>query len=165
MSDANNVDISRVETLLGDLVKSLNDQPAVSTDAELIAKGADALVEQQREANDNLAKSIAALHEVVAGISSRLEALTTTVETKIEKSLSEIANQPMPARAVQSLPEASPADPVAAPVALSREDVISKALVELKSAEGARKLQLLNAIAKLDTNYAPAEIAAELNLR
>lgn len=160
MSENTNVDLSRVENLLGDLVKSLNDQPAAPIDAELIAKGADALVAQQNEANERISKSIDAIAGALTALSAKVDELASTVHNKIEKSLADIASQPMPTRAVHSVSE-----PTEAPEALTRDAVISKALTELPTATGDRKLQLLSGIAKLETNYAPAEIAAELNLR
>lgn len=163
MSD-NTVELTRVEELLGDLVKSLNEQPTIDPTTEAIAKGADALFAEAKASNENIAKSLEALASVVASISERIDALSETVHTKIEKSLTDIASQPQP-RAVSVVPETAPNEAVAPVVALSKDDVLSKALTELKTANGERKLQLLNGVARLDSNFAPAEVAAELNLR
>lgn len=158
------VDLTRVENLLGDLVKSLNEQqPVVDNNAELIAKGADALVAEAKSANEAIIKSLDALHASLNALNDRLSAIETkasAVESKVEKSIATIEAQPVAPRSVQSV-EA----PVAAVPSITKQQIIEKALVELPTAEGDRKMQLLSAIAKLDTNYAPAEIAAELNLR
>ena len=160
----NTTELGRVEALLGDLVKSLNEQTPVDSNAEVIAKGADLLVAEAKESNERISKSIDAIPAALTQLSVKVDALAETVHTKIEKSLADIAAQPMPSRAVQSVADLAVEQP-SAPVAITKEQVISKALTELPTATGDRKLQLLSGIAKLDTNYAPAEIAAELNLR
>lgn len=159
MSD--NVDLTRVEELLGDLAKSIQAQPEVDSTVEAIAKGADALVAKTQESHDVLSKSLEALSALVGDLSSKVDALSALVTDKIEKSITELASQPQP-RAVTAVPELAPNDAPAAAAVITREQVISKALTELKTAEGERKLQLLNAVAKLETNYAPSEVAAAL---
>lgn len=165
MSDNNNADLARVEELLGDLVKSLKTESVDSDAAEVIAKGADAIVAETKEANDRISKSIDAIAEALTQLSVKVDALAETVHTKIEKSLSDIASQPVAPRSVQTIAETSPNEVVTATPAMGKDDVLNKALTELRTAEGERKLQILNAIARLDTNFAPSDIAAELNLR
>jgi len=163
MSDTTNVDLSRVENLLSDLVKSLGEQSSVDTNAELIAKGADAIVADAKASNEAIIKSLVELRAAVDAIAGALTSLSAEVSSnkaEISKSLADIASTPVAPRSVQTVVASAPVAPE-----VNKQDIIAKAMVELQTAIGDRKLQLLNGIAKLDTNYAPAEIAAELNLR
>lgn len=161
----NTVDLTRVEELLGDLAKSITELPATDNSAvEAIAKGADALVAEARESNERLSKSVEAIAEALTQLSAKVDELASTVHGKIEKSLSEIAAQPLP-RAVIAVPEVSPNEAAAVvPAPLTKQDVVNKALVELRSAAGDRKMELLSGIARLDSNINPAQVAADLRL-
>lgn len=164
------VDMERLEALLTDINKAVTAQAEQTaeietTDAEVIAKGADAIVTATKEANEALVKSVADLNAKLDAMSERMNALVEAVTEKVEKGLEAVASQPVLSKAVKAEAEIAPADPapVAAP-ALTRDDVLNKALTELKSAQGERKMALLKGIAMLDSNFAPAEVAAELNL-
>lgn len=159
-------DLTRVESLLEDLSKALTEQreTAEADDtAQIIAKGADAIITQNAELVETLTKSIAALGERMEAIEATLTAIPALQE-QITKGLNDIANAPLPAKAVTAEAEESPADVKAETPAVTKADVLSKALDQLQTAEGDRKVQLLRAVAHLDSNFNPASVAADFNL-
>ena len=175
MSDQDqNVDLGRLEGLLDDISKSLKAQQEAAAGAEpdnsveIIAKGADAIIEQSKEQNALIEKSMASLLEKIDALDAKIESMVAAVDTKIEKGLAEIAAVPAAPKAVTTAEaEPAPAEVVvdAAPEApITYDAVLNKALAELKTAEGDRKQALIKGIAKLDSNFAPADVAAELHL-
>lgn len=161
------VDMERLETLLTDIAKSITDNaeaPAVNAEVEVIAKGADQLLAQAKESNEALSKSFKEIEAKIDALQSSMEALATSLNEKVEKGLAQFASEPVISKAIKAEPELAPADqPVAAP-AITKDDVLHKCIKALETAQGDRKAQLLTGIAKLDSHFAPAEVAAELNL-
>lgn len=164
------VDMGRIEELLIDLNKSLDAQKEAAAEAEvdnsveIIAKGADAIIEQNKEAVESLSKGLEAILtklDSIEAIAGRL----TDLEAKLDKSLVEIAAVPAAPKSVTVEPEASPADvqPETA-TELTKGLIMDRALAELTTASGDRKHQLLKGISRLDSNFSPAEVAADLNL-
>lgn len=162
------VDMERLEALLVDISKAVTAAPEApvveDNSAEIIAKGADAIVEQSKQANEQLVKGLEALVAKIEGMEQRFAEFTEAMTAKIEKGLTDIAAEPVLSKSVKVEAEVAPADPAPVAPVLTKQDVLSKALAELPSAQGDRKAALLKGIAMLDTNYAPAEVAAELNL-
>lgn len=160
-------DLTRVESLLEDLSKALTaQQESTEADdtAQIIAKGADAIISQNAELVETLTKSLNDMAARLEAIESTLAALPA-LEEQITKGLSDIANAPLPSKAVTAEAEDAPAEaPAAEATVVSKADVLSKALTQLQTAEGDRKVQLLRAVAHLDSNFNPASVAADFNL-
>lgn len=159
-------DLTRVESLLEDLSKALTaQQESTEADdtAQIIAKGADAIIVQNKQMVETLCKG---LNDILA----RLEAIESTMSTipaleeQITKGLSDIANAPLPSKAVTSEAQESPVDAAVETTTVTKAEVLSKALDQLQGAEGDRKVQLLRAVAHLDSNFNPASVAADFNL-
>jgi uncharacterized phage infection (PIP) family protein YhgE len=155
------VDINRLEALLVDLNKSMN---TVDPSVEIISKGADAIVEQNRALVDAVEKSISAMSEKIDALAEKVNALDSLTD-RVEKGFSDLAAQPMPSKAVTSEAEIAPADaqPVEAPV--SKADVLSKALNAMSNTtDPSRLAQLRKGVAQLESNFNPAQVAADLSL-
>jgi uncharacterized coiled-coil protein SlyX len=160
MSEENTqtVDLSRLEELLVDLNKSLSEANQVENpEIEVITKSADAIIEQNKE-------SVVALQQ---GVDQVLETLTNLTErlSTLEKSVTDIAETPVAPKAVITEAAIAPADVAVEETVISYNDVLTKALSELQGGVmGDRRVQLMRGISKLDSNFAPAAVAAELNL-
>jgi len=170
-------DLSRLEDLLVDLNKSLQAQQQTETEdssAEIIAKGADQILEQNKAMIEALVKGLEDMSarldafgdKIVSleGIGAKIESLEG-LDAKIEKGFSDLSSQPVAAKAVTAEPELAPADRIAEAPVVSRQDVLNKAMTELKVAEGDRRFALMKGIAMLDSHYSPAEVASDLNLQ
>ena len=161
MSDNNtNVENVAVETLLEDIAKSLqaqNDNQSV----EIISKGADQIVQQNKELADSIEKSVNSLNEKLDSLLEKVSAF----DTRIEKSLNDIATQPLPAKAVTSEAEVAPAEVKAVEPVITKAEVLSKALNALQDTQDHNRVaELRKGIARLESNFAPADIARDLNL-
>lgn len=155
------VDINRLEELLVDLNKSMY---AVDPSVEIISKGADAIVEQNRALVEAVEKSINAMSEKIDALAEKVNALDS-LSDRVEKGFSDLAAQPLPSKAVMSEAEIAPADaqPVEAPV--SKADVLSKALTAMSNTtDPSRLAQLRKGVAQLESNFNPAQVAADLSL-
>ena len=181
-----NVEMGRLEGLLVDLNKSINTQQETGlADAgvEVIVKGADAIVSQNKEGLETLTKGLDVVLNKLGDLFSSLQGLEEKVsnlqglEEKVNKGLlhldglqgleekvNQIASTPLPTKAVTATSEEAPAEirPVAEQI--TKGDVMTKCLAELKTAGGERKAQLLKGISYLDSNFNPASVAADLNL-
>lgn len=161
MSEQNSVeetvDTQRLESLIEDLSKSLNkDDEAV----EIISKGADAIVEQNKELVDAVLKSIGSINEKLDAFVSRLESL----EGNLEKGMAEIASQPIQ-KAVTVEAEVAPAEVKEEKVVISKSMVLDGAIAELKTCSNPQRLsELRKGIAQLESNYNPEVVAKSLNL-
>ena len=158
------VDVSRLEGLLEDLSKALTDNTPDETSTEIIAKGADAIVNQNKELVERMDKSLALIEERFATLLAKFDAVEGLNE-RVEKGFSELASQPLAPKAVTVEAEIAPAD-VATPVAqVSKNDVLSKAIAEIQTTKDpSRVSQLRKGIAQLESNFSPADVAAELSL-
>lgn len=166
-------DLNRIEALLVDLNKSLVSQQEAAAEAdvdnsvEVIAKGADAIVAQNKEAVETLTKGIEGIIERLDRLDAFAEKLAE-LDAKLTKGLADLGDMPAaPKAAVVAEPEVAPADVqievTEAPI--SKGYVMDKCLAELKKgAIGDRKVLLMKGIAQLDSNLDPAKIAADLNL-
>lgn len=165
------VDMSRIEELLVDLNKSLNAQQEAAAEAEvdnsveIIAKGADAIIAQNKEAVEALTKGLDTVLEKLDSISTLIERMGE-LEAKLDKGLVDLAAVPAAPKSVVAEPEVSPADvtPEAIVADITKGAIMDKALTELRTAQGDRKHQLLKGIAMLDSNFNPADVARDLNL-
>jgi len=160
-------DLTRVESLLEDLSKALTaQQESTEADdtAQIIAKGADAIINRNEQMVETLCKGLNDILDRLETLEESLTARDQVIHDQITKGLSDIANAPLPSKAVTAEAEESPADAPAAEVIVTKDDVLSKALTQLKTAEGDRKVQLLRAVAHLDSNFNPASVAADFNL-
>lgn len=159
-------DLTRVESLLEDLSKALTEQRETADaddTAQILAKGADAIITQNAELVETLTKSLDAVVSRLDAIESTLAALPALQE-QITKGLNDIANAPLPSKAVTAEAEEAPAEVKIETPAVTKADVLSKALDQLQTAEGDRKVQLLRAVAHLDSNFNPASVAADFNI-
>ncbi len=159
-------DLTRVEALLEDLSKALVDQQE-STDADdtaqIIAKGADAIIMQNEQMVETLCKGLNDILDRLDSLEDKLDVIPTLQE-QVTKGLFDIVNAPLPAKAITAEAEESPADVVVETSVITKDEVLSKALDQLQGAEGDRKVQLLRAVAHLDSNFNPASVAADFNL-
>lgn len=150
------VDSQRLQSLIEDLSKSLNkDDEAV----EIISKGADAIVEQNKALVEAVEKSIASINEKLESFVSRLDSL----EGNLEKGLNDLASQPIQ-KAVTAEAEVAPAE-VQETVVISKSMVLENAVAELKTCSNPQRLaELRKGIAQLESNYAPEVVAKSLNI-
>lgn len=157
ISNEETVDTQRLESLIEDLSKSLNKDDAA---VEIISKGADAIVAQNKALVDAVEKSIASINEKLDTFVARLESL----EGNIEKSIAEIASQPIQ-KAVTAEAEVAPAEVQEEKVVISKSMVLEGAVAELKTCSNPQRLaELRKGIAQLESNYAPEVVAKSLNL-
>lgn len=160
-SSDESVDINRLEALLVDINKSMN---AVDPSVEIISKGADAIVEQNRALVAEMQKAIDGMCKKIDALAEKMKGLDG-INERVEKGFSDLAAQPMPSKAVTSEAEIAPADaqPVEAPV--SKADVLSKALTAMNNTtDPSRLAQLRKGVAQLESNFNPAQVAADLSL-
>jgi uncharacterized phage infection (PIP) family protein YhgE len=155
------VDTNRLEELLVDLNKSMN---AVDPSVEIISKGADAIVEQNRQLVDAVEKSITAMCDKLDALAEKVTALDS-LSDRVEKGFNDLASQPMPSKAVTSEAEIAPADAQPVEMTVSKADVISKAITAMgNTTDPARLAQLRKGVAQLESNFNPAQVAADLSL-
>ncbi len=159
-------DLSSVESLLEDLSKALTTpEPVHHTEetAQIIAKGADAIILQNEQMVETVCKG---LHDILDRLERVEDALTAIpdIHDNILKGLSDIKNAPLPSKAVTAEAEEAPAEVQEDAPVVTKDEVLSKALNQLQTAEGDRKVQLLRAVAHLDSNFNPASVAADFNL-
>jgi peptidoglycan hydrolase CwlO-like protein len=155
------VSIDRLEALLVDLNKSMT---AVDPSVEIISKGADAIVEQNRQLVDAVEKSITAMSEKIDALVEKVNALDALTD-RVEKGFTELAAQPVPSKAITSEAELAPADTAPAVAPVSKADVLSKALNAMQNTtDPSRLAQLRKGVAQLESNFNPAQVAADLSL-
>ena len=158
------VDVNRLEGLLEDLSKALTDNTPDTSSVEIIAKGADQIVSQNQALVERMEKSLELIEERFATLLAKFDAVEGLNE-KVEKGFSELAAQPLAPKAVTVEAETAPAEVVEAAPQISKADVLSKALTELQNTtDPSRVSQLRKGIAQLESNYAPADVAANLSL-
>lgn len=158
------VDINRLEGLLEDLSKALTDNTPDESSVEIIAKGADQIVSQNQALVERMEKSLELIEGRFAELLAKFDAIEGLNE-KVEKGFSELASQPLAPKAVTVEAETAPADVVEVAPQMTKADVLSKALTELQSTtDPSRVSQLRKGIAQLESNYAPADVAATLSL-
>lgn len=155
------VDSNRLEALIEDLSKSLKTDDA---SVEIISKGADAIVAQNKELVSSVEKSIASIVEKVDALALKLEALEGLNE-KVEKGFNDLASQPLPAKSVQAEAEVAPMEVQETKEVITKGMVIEKAIAELGTANPSRVAELRKGIAQLESNYDPAQVAVSLNLK
>ena len=150
------VDSQRLESLIEDLSKSLNkDDEAV----EIISKGADAIVEQNKALVEAVEKSIASINEKLESFVSRLDSL----EGNLEKGLNDLASQPLQ-KAVTAKAEVAPAE-AQETVVITKSMVLENAIAELQTCSNPQRLaDLRKGIAQLESNYVPEVVAKSLNI-
>lgn len=159
-------DLTRVESLLEDLSKALTaQQESTEADetAQIIAKGADAIIVQNEQMVETLCKGLNDILDRLESVEAALTAIPA-IQEEITKGLSDIANAPLPSKAITVEAAESPVEAAVETTTVTKDEVLSKALNQLQGAEGDRKVQLLRAVAHLDSNFNPASVAADFNL-
>lgn len=155
-------ELSKVEELVGQIAKSLESKSEDAETLEVIAKGADAIVAQNKALVEDLQKSISDLTDKVVSLTERLDAVTAE-NAEVKKSLAEISEQPVAKAVVNAEVAPAPLDAQPEPVVITKSMVAQKAIRELSdSSDIARKGELSKAITRLDSGFAPAEIAQSL---
>lgn len=156
-ADEQLVDVDQLEALLVDLNKSMNTvDPAV----EIISKGADQIVEQNKQLVQAVEKSIDAMCKKIDELAEKFNSMNSYVE----KSFNEIASQPL-SKAITSQAELAPADVQPVEAQITKAEAISKALKAMNNtSDPSRLAQLRKGIAQLESNFNPAQVAVELSL-
>jgi hypothetical protein len=150
------VELDKVQAVVEELAKSLKADDSL----EVLAKGADQIVEQNKALIAEFSKSMADLVAKVEAISTRLDALTE-VHADVKKSLNEISTQPVVKAVVTA--DVAPLDTKPAPVALSKSMVSQRAIAELASTTDRDRLSVISrSIAQLDSGFHPSEVARNL---
>jgi len=159
--DADSVDTNRIEALLEDLNKSLQ---TADPSVEIISKGADAIVAQNKEFVEAVEKSISAMTEKLDLLVEKVAQLDA-LSDRVEKGFDELASQPLAPRAVTAEAELSPADVQPAEAPVTKGEVLAKALSALSTTDDpSRVAQIRKGIAQLESNYNPADVASALSL-
>lgn len=156
-ADEQLVDVDQLEALLVDLNKSMNTvDPAV----EIISKGADQIVEQNKQLVQAVEKSIDAMCKKIDELAEKFNSMNSYVE----KGFNEIASQPL-SKAITSQAELAPADVQPVEAQITKAEAISKALKAMNNtSDPSRLAQLRKGIAQLESNFNPAQVAVELSL-
>ena len=150
-------DSVEVAALLDTIAKSQNDGAL-----DILAASADSLMEQNKALSATAEDLVSRFEKSFAELSARMDALTAKVEAATVAAQAEADAAPI-VKSVSHIPSPLDAAPPAEP--LSKSIVVSAAIKELASCQDAtRKLQLRSAIAKLESNYAPEQVAAELHI-
>lgn len=157
-------DVSRIEGLLEDLSKAIVLNTPDESSTEIIAKGADAIVAQNKELVERIDKSMSVIEERFNALLNKLEQLEG-LNDRVEKGFNDLASQPLAPKAVTVEAEVAPAEVAPVVAQVTKAEVLSKALTELQSTNDPQRLsQLRKGIAQLESNYAPADVAANLSL-
>lgn len=158
VAEEQHVDADQLEALLVDLNKSMNTvDPAV----EIISKGADQIVEQNKQLVQAVEKSIDAMCKKIDELAEKFN----SINDRVEKGFSEIASQPLPSKAITSQAELAPADAQPEKAQITKAEAINKALTALNNtSDPSRLAQLRKGIAQLESNFNPAQVAVELSL-
>ena len=150
-------DSVEVAALLDTIAKSQNEGAL-----DILAASADSLVEQNKALSAQAEDLVSRFEKSFAELSARMDTLTAKVEAAAVAAQAEADAAPI-VKSVSHIPSPLDSAPVAEP--LSKSIVVSAAIKELASCQDAtRKLQLRSAIAKLESNYAPEQVAAELHI-
>jgi len=161
-------EMNKVEEILNEIKENLSVENKVSTE---IAKSADNLVTVQVEQFEKLSKSVSDLSEKLDSIMSVVNSLNIPTQEQIEKSINDKAeelaksveektealnkkvedleNEPVVKSATVVVEDKVEEEVIETP-ALSRQDLINKALAELPEADINRKAQLFKAISRLE---------------
>jgi len=153
-------EMNKVEEILNEIKENLSVENKVSTE---IAKSADNLVTVQVEQFEKLSKSVSDLSEKLDSIMSVVNSLNIPTQEQIEKSINDKAeelaksveektealnkkvedleNEPVVKSATVVVEDKVEEEVIETP-ALSRQDLINKALAELPEADINRKAQL-----------------------
>jgi len=150
------VELVKVQAVVEEIAKSLKDDESL----EVLAKGADQIVEQNKALVAEFSKSMTDLVAKVEALALRLDALTE-VNAEVKKSLNEISTQPVIKAVVAA--DIAPLDPTPAPSVISKSMVAQKAISEISTtSDRDRKGVLARAIAQLDSGFHPVEVARTL---
>lgn len=167
--------VVEVETLLDTLAKSVDARLESDRDynekaLEAIAKGCDAIVEKSDARHEELNTRIADLADVVKSMSERFDSLFAKLNDKaeeLETAVSKIADEPV-VKSVRATADVvpHPTETAVTPVApaITAQDVISKALDEIKTAPEGRRDTLVKAISQLECGIDPVSVKREFNL-
>lgn len=158
------IEMSAVEDLLEDLNKSLTEQDEERiSSVELLAKGSDAIINQNQELIEMIKKSLESFGEKIDGVNERLDQLEDLQE-KVQKGFTDLASEPVQKSVfAESVP--SPSE-VVTNDALTKPEVLSKALNELRdTTDVMRVAELRRAVSRLESNFAPSQIASELGYK
>ena len=156
------IELSAVEDLLEDLNKSLTsqDEERVSS-IEILAKGSDAIINQNQELIEMIQKSLDSFGEKLDGLNERLDQLENLQE-KVEKGFTELASEPVQKSIFSAEAVPSPSE-VVENNEVTKSEVLSKAITELReTSDTMRVAELRRAVSRLESNFAPSQIAKEL---
>ena len=158
----NEIELNAIEDLLEDLSKSLTTQneERVST-AEILAKGSDAIINQNQELIEMIQKSLESFGEKLEAVSERLGSLEGLQE-QVEKGFTTLSSEPVQKSFNFAEAVPSPSEVVESSE-ISKTEVLSKALNELRdTSDTMRVAELRRAVSRLESNFAPSQIAKEL---
>ena len=157
-----------VEVILGTLSKSLNerldqDRTFVNTALEDMAKGCDALVER----NNSITSEITNLNDMVKSLETNLNAALEALSAKtaeLEKAIATISSEPV-RKSIQAVDVIAPKHAsVEAVATVTAQELINKALTEIKAAPEARRIELSRAVSFLECGVSPIEVKRDFNL-
>ncbi|HCT51379.1 MAG TPA: hypothetical protein DF712_02865 [Balneola sp.] len=157
----------QIENLLEDLNKSLSSpspSPRQDDTSEILARGTDAIISQNEEMVETLCKGLNEILDRLEIIEDRLEGVPD-LEENINKGFSDILDIPQAPRAIQREAEQNLFDFEGKVETLSKAVVLNKALDELQTASTTRRNELQKAIAQLDSNYSPEQVANTFGLK
>ena len=140
------IELSAVEDLLEDLNKSLTaqDEERVSS-VEILAKGSDAIISQNNELIEMIQKSLDSFGDKLDGLNDRLDQLEN-IQEKVEKSFNDLASEPVQKSIFSAEAVPSP----------------SEVVENNETADTMRVAELRRAVSRLESNFAPSQIAQEL---
>lgn len=157
-----------VEVILGTLSKSLNerldqDREFVNTALEEMAKGCDTLVERNNAITTDVTSLTDMVKSLEANLSAALEALSAKT-AELEKALNTISSEPV-RKSIQAVDVIAPKHASAEAVAtVTAQELINKALTEIKAAPEARRLELSRAVSFLECGVSPIDVKRDFNL-
>jgi hypothetical protein len=126
---------------------------------DAVTRGADALLEEQREQYQSLAKGLLALGDEVRELRAKLSTETAT----IAKSLGHIADEPLARKSVSV--EAVPAPGDIQNTTADYSTVLNKAIAELKSTDDTdRQAELRRAVSMLESGFTASHISTTFGL-
>ena len=160
MSD--NIELNAIEDLLEDLSKSLTSQEDERVSSvEILAKGTDAIINQNQDLIEMIQKSLQDFNEKLDALNERLEQVEQ-LEEKVEKGFTSLASEPIQKSVLSAEAVPSPAEVVEVKE-MTKAEVLSKALNELRDTnDSMRVVELRRAVSRLESNFAPSQVASEL---
>lgn len=150
--------VDEISSLLTTIAKSQNDSAL-----DVLAKSADDIVQQNKELSERTSNLAAHLEKSIAALTEKLNALQATVLALTPAKSDD--NTPVVKSISAAVIEPSPMDVKPQVEQLTKSFVLDAALKELVSTQdSARRIELRGGIARLESNFSPAQVAAELRI-